>query len=436
MTTLRGESPRLGAGRRLARGAVVLGVVALLAAAALGLVRAAEPPPASAPAATRAVASTLRCPTCQGLSVADSPSKVAQSMRDIIREQIDAGRTPDEVRAFFVDRYGPWLLLAPPAAGLGALVWLLPVAAVASGSGLALVFGRRRGGPPPPPVSPQERGQVEAAYAACQAGILCRGGTPHDESVEAALLLLESVRTDGPAGSAPDVRADARAVQQVGVALRSQTAEASLVVAARPVAPLRDAPAAPPVARWRRPLAGAGVAVLFAVLVTGLLSANLGRRGVGELSTGNLPQEANAQAAAEAAAVGLSQLRDAAEAAPDDPLRWRQLADALMGQGQAREAASAYRRALELAPGQPDVRVALAAALLADGAAQAADIELDRVLDEQPDHPEALLVRGLLLTRQGDAMQARRTLERFLETAPDHPAAAMARGLLDDMATP
>ena len=84
-------------------------------------------------AMTTALASELRCPVCQGNSIQDSPSELAQQMRSLIRDQLRSGKTPDEVRAYFVDKYGEWILLAPKAQGLNLIVYLVPFAALALG---------------------------------------------------------------------------------------------------------------------------------------------------------------------------------------------------------------------------------------------------------------------------------------------------------------
>ncbi len=94
-------------------------------------------------AQTAAVASTLRCPVCQGESLEDSPSQLAQQMRAVVRDRLRAGETPDEVRAYFVSRYGEWILLEPTMKGLNVLLYVIPVLLVVGGLALVAFLVRR-----------------------------------------------------------------------------------------------------------------------------------------------------------------------------------------------------------------------------------------------------------------------------------------------------
>jgi cytochrome c-type biogenesis protein CcmH/NrfF len=89
------------------------------------------------------VASQLRCVVCQGLSIQDSPSSLAQEMRALVREQLADGRSPDEVKAYFVERYGEWVLLRPPPRGLNLLVYVLPVVMILGGAAFVFVKARQ-----------------------------------------------------------------------------------------------------------------------------------------------------------------------------------------------------------------------------------------------------------------------------------------------------
>jgi cytochrome c-type biogenesis protein CcmH/NrfF len=120
---------------------VTLTVIALVRSAG------ADGPPSRAEQA-RQIAAGLRCPTCQGLSVADSTSPLAQSMREIIDVQLAAGAGADQVRGYFVARYGDWVLLAPPADHLGWVIWTVPVIVVLGGLAAAGATLTRRALPP------------------------------------------------------------------------------------------------------------------------------------------------------------------------------------------------------------------------------------------------------------------------------------------------
>ena len=141
---------------------LALGVVALVAVTSFA---AAEPP--SAAERVEALSSQLRCPDCQGLSVAESPTRSAQAIRAQIGDLVADGASDDAVRAHFVARYGEWILLGPSLP----LVWLLPFAVIlAAGLGLGVWLARRRAPAPQVPAANAEalqrvRDEVEAMDA-------------------------------------------------------------------------------------------------------------------------------------------------------------------------------------------------------------------------------------------------------------------------------
>jgi len=82
------------------------------------------------------VASQLQCPVCQHESAADSSAAIAQQMRQVIRQQLQAGRSEEQVLRYFADHYGEHILLTPPRQGFALLAWLMPVIVLLAGLGL------------------------------------------------------------------------------------------------------------------------------------------------------------------------------------------------------------------------------------------------------------------------------------------------------------
>lgn len=117
--------------------------VAALAFAALAAVQQPSPADSVLEARTAQVASQLRCPVCQGLSIQDSPSELSQQMRAVVKDQLRAGRTPDEVKAYFISKYGEWILLEPKPHGFNILVYAMPVLLVIVGLGVIFLAVRK-----------------------------------------------------------------------------------------------------------------------------------------------------------------------------------------------------------------------------------------------------------------------------------------------------
>lgn len=113
-------------------------VVIAILATVLAVAWSARPQPVSDSDRVDRIAAELRCPVCQGLSVEDSPSDTARSMKALIATRVAEGRTDDEIRAEFQRSYGDWILLSPPLLSANGLVWLAPLAAVVAGGLFAL----------------------------------------------------------------------------------------------------------------------------------------------------------------------------------------------------------------------------------------------------------------------------------------------------------
>jgi cytochrome c-type biogenesis protein CcmH len=122
--------------------------VALLAAT-FGSAQAKEAPSVAADpvleARVMALGAELRCLVCQNQTIADSHAELAVDLRNQIRDQMQAGKSEDQIRDYMTARYGDFVLYKPPFKPTTALLWVgPPVLLLAALAGLFLMLRARQ----------------------------------------------------------------------------------------------------------------------------------------------------------------------------------------------------------------------------------------------------------------------------------------------------
>ena len=122
---------------------VLLPVLLCLAPAALAIAPTRMPTPQLEARYERLIHG-FRCMQCQDESLADSPVSLAADMRRQIRHMLRAGDSDQEIRHFFVSRYGYFILFKPPFVARTAWLWLAPGVLLVIGTVAAIQVIRRR----------------------------------------------------------------------------------------------------------------------------------------------------------------------------------------------------------------------------------------------------------------------------------------------------
>jgi cytochrome c-type biogenesis protein CcmH len=116
---------------------------------------------------TAEVAGLVRCPVCQGMSVADSPSEMAVNMKGQVRDLLARGYTEEQILQYFELSYGQFVLLRPKFEGVNRGVWLLPIAGLVIGAiVLVMTLRKLRSAPSPAAVSEEPAAIVADPYLA------------------------------------------------------------------------------------------------------------------------------------------------------------------------------------------------------------------------------------------------------------------------------
>jgi cytochrome c-type biogenesis protein CcmH len=95
-------------------------------------------------ARAKSLMESLRCLVCQGQSIADSDAEMAGDMRAEVRRRIAAGENPEDIRDWFVSRYGNWVSYDPPVEPVTWPLWIAPVLLILAGIYLARGRFRRK----------------------------------------------------------------------------------------------------------------------------------------------------------------------------------------------------------------------------------------------------------------------------------------------------
>jgi cytochrome c-type biogenesis protein CcmH/NrfF len=92
-----------------------------------------------------ALMATLRCLKCQSQSIADSDAPMAGDMRHQVRSRIQAGESPEQIRAWLIARYGDYVSYNPTISATTWPLFAIPVLVILIGAAVLLRrLGKRR----------------------------------------------------------------------------------------------------------------------------------------------------------------------------------------------------------------------------------------------------------------------------------------------------
>ena len=385
-------------------------VCALLLQAASSLYGAA---PADIDDRTREISTELRCVVCQNLSVADSPSEMAQQMRAIVREQVQAGKSTEQIKEFFVSKYGEWVLLRPKTTGVSALLWILPYVVLVCGILAALWFIRRWTTKKPPADVPTS--ESVAVNQAQRDSLREEFQLPdiEDETERAQLLRgrghvrdeLNELEFDFQSGklSEADYTQLRQEIESKGVDVLQQL---SVLAAAPKIKPQnmqakaqKDTITQGRFKRWQ--LIGGGVfLMLFGLTLGVMLTQSIRpRQGEGDTMTGDFMTGTTPMSGAAGAAMAEGKQAFQRQEFP--------------------KAIEAFKQVLAADPSHPEAHSYMGFILMQAGHGDGALMAFEKALARAPNFPMALWGKGMVLYQdKKDFAGAREIFERLLKLVP------------------
>ena len=412
----------------------------------------------------RQLASELRCPVCQNLSVYDSPSGMATEMKDAIRERLQRGESPEQIRAFFVSKYGEWILLKPTSTGFNLVIWLLPFVAAVFGLGGILWVLRRwahrpKSGEPAEAVDPIYLTRVREEVAIFTGHPRAQTGLSQDLSAKESRLrnlneekyslyeAIQELELDYHSGklSAADYEDLKQYYEERAARILKEIEKAPEKAAASPSTPrtkLKQAPA--PSKRELEALKGAklrtsylvlGAAVLlgFGLALGVFLTRSVQPRNEGGSMTGGFltGTPGGQQGMVEIPGPG-TKVNESSSSGPLSPEVVSGMLEAArksIGDEQYSNAKAAYEAILKRDPQNIEAITYMGYLAALAGHSDVAMTAYDKALKLNPRYAAALYYKGLTLEQgRQDHTGAVKVWEEFLQVIPDGEDAKRVRG--------
>ena len=394
-------------------------------------------------AKVREVASSLRCPVCQNNSIEESPSQLAQDMKREVRQRLAAGESPDDIRRYFISRYGEWVLTKPRAAGINLSVWLLPVVALFGGAVIVWLAVRRW-------VRQGDAARLPAAVPAVPltaAPVLMVAPDASELRARKARLhtSLEELESEFAAGrlAARDLailrerdEAELVAVNEALKRLKKETTDA-----AKPRSdPVARRARTGSVSAWPARLGwGAGLAAFALILVFSLRGAVAARTEGGTITGtqvgGGAPIDMELQKIGPLDSLRIAQLEAKVRSDSTDVPALIELGHLYLAQGLLDKAVLVDTLAIHLqpdAPGTAEAFAHLGMILWSMGQTDGALKALDKAVFLRPELPEALLYRGIILFAGAQDMPAAAlAFDHYLAVAPPDANTGRIRAMRD-----
>jgi cytochrome c-type biogenesis protein CcmH len=340
---------------------------------------------------------------------------MAQQMRAIVREQLEAGKSPEQIKEFFVSKYGEWVLLKPKTSGVSLLLWVLPYVALLLGIAAALWFirswvSKKR---------PVQTGTTASGSGRIDNDWLTRDFTEPDleDNSAKAQLLREKRRLKNELGelefdfqsgklSDADYNALKQEVESKGATIQQRLndlpPEPVVKAQNRRSSRATDQKPAKERVRFRRwQLVSGGIfLMLFGLALGVMLTQSIRPREssndtmTGDFLTGTNPPSGEARAA----------LNEGKQA---------------FARQEFPKAIEAFKKVLATEPNNPEAHSYMGFILIQAGHGDGALMAFDRALSQAPDFPMALWGKGMILYREKkDFAGAREIFEKLLNRVP------------------